>query len=251
MLWIGVGASAALLLTTTFRTSTAELGGRPIEPIAPAAPAATTAASTPTTEVEPVRSPLAEQPAPATLDARALREWLESGELRWSDLDDEQRLAVWRLIGRETYGTLSAERQRELVRLFTTSPFDPTERVDPSTLNDVDRRHLEFLKEQFESEAAPIAEQAVAAAAEDLSAAWDRGEGLVIWRTDAASKPAAPECDALGHVRHQCGGWFAPGYEFNFAYSSAQNPAVQSALERVKQMRSELQQTWREYSSTR
>ncbi len=91
----------------------------------------------------------------------------------------------------------------------------------------------------------------MAAAADDLSAAWDRRERRVIWPADDASRPAAPGCDALGHVRHQCGGWFAPGYEFKFAYSSARNSAVQSALDQVKQMRSELQRTWRDYSTTR
>lgn len=252
MLWTAFVLVLVGLLVWTFRARTAESGDRAEELGAIRAAAPESAASpVPPLELERTSTQEAAQVAPASLDVEVLHAKLKSGELRWMELDDEQRLAVGLRIGRETYGTLSQDRQRALVRDLVNPSLESERRGARSNLDDLDRRHLEHLKEQYMLEALPLAERAVAAAAEDMLSAWDRGENLTTWRSGETPASAASDCDLLGHVRQQCNGWLAPGFEFRFTYSSAQNAAVQSGLDRVRELRLELHNRWREYVSTR
>jgi len=186
-----------------------------------------------------------------SLDAAALRELLRSGELRWRDMDDAQRVAVGRLIARDAHGTLSPQTQRDMVQDILVSRFEPLETEARSDLDDVGRLHLAHLKEQYMREALPLAESAVAAIAADMLLAWDRGDGLVIWQTTEGSAPTASECDQAGHLCTESRGLLAPGYEFHFSYCSARSPVADAALDGVRQMRTQFQRTWRDYASNR
>lgn len=181
------------------------------------------------------------------LDASSLRDKLRKREIRWQDLDDAQSLAVGRLMGREVYGTLSPRQQRDHISSFVGSGLS----VGDAALNDVDRSYFDLLNKAYLDEAVPVAESAVALIADDIRSAWDSSDGLLIWNDQGEEPTVVPTCDPSGHVRHECIGALAPGYQFRFAYSSTQNPTAQAALGDVKEMRRRYQRMWGEYVSTR